>query len=448
LKRTQYQEYKDTGIDWIPRIPEHWELKKLKYVVDYNKHSLRDDTDPDYTFDYIDISSVDLVKGIVKKETMNFETAPSRARRIVHCGDTIISTVRTYLKAIATINEEVTDLIVSTGFVVLTPREKVTNQYLSFYVQSQQFVDSVVANSTGVSYPAINPTALIELPIVFPNPIEQESIAIFLSSKISALDNLITQKEQLLILLEEKRIALITQAVTKGLNPDVKMKPSGIDWLGDIPEHWELKKLKYLCDGVRTGTTPPSAGADYFSDGEINWYTPGDFDSNEVILDEAKKKLRVDAINEGIVKTYPPNTVLIIGIGATLGKVGVSKTESSSNQQINAILTNDLIDPIFLVYILSVQQEILKVFSNATTLGILNQEKTKRFVVPFTHILEQRTICNYIQEKSELINKLEIEVELAIEKLKEYRISLITSAVTGQIDVRDFVQEQENEKIL
>ena len=205
-------EFKYSGIDWIEKIPAHWKTDYLKYRVILNGSTLTDKTDDNYEFKYVDIGSVSFEKGIEKYETMLFKDAPSRARRIVKKDDVIISTVRTYLKAIAIIPDE-KDLIVSTGFAVLTPT-KINSRYLGYVVKSEYFINLVSANSVGVLYPSINSNKLINFMIVIPPDNEQEEIADYLDKKISPIDFLITEKEKLVNKLEEYKTSIIFEYVT------------------------------------------------------------------------------------------------------------------------------------------------------------------------------------------------------------------------------------------
>ncbi len=210
--------FKDSGIPWLGKIPEHWKVKRLKFVSDCNQNSLNESTDPDYTFQYVDISSVDLIKGITNKETFTFEEAPSRARRIAKKGDTIISTVRTYLKAIARIEDEESDLIVSTGFAVISAGSKLNDKFLSYYLQSQSFVETIVSYSKGVSYPAIDAMELINLSMVVPPLDEQEAIVKYLDAELAKTDQLSEQVNKAIEKLKEYRTSLITSAVTGKLD--------------------------------------------------------------------------------------------------------------------------------------------------------------------------------------------------------------------------------------
>ena len=183
--------------------------------------------------------------GIDSTEEMVFEDAPSRVRRIVRDGDTIVSTVRTYLRAIAPIRKPQSNMIVSTGFAVVRPR-KVKPDFMSYALRELGFVEAIVARSVGVSYPAVNASEIGTLSIPLPQVEEQRGIADFLDRETAKLDTLVEKKRALIEKLKEKRTALISRTVTRGLPPGAaraagldshpKLKPSGIDWLGDVPE--------------------------------------------------------------------------------------------------------------------------------------------------------------------------------------------------------------------
>ena len=205
---------KDSGVGWIGQIPAHWELKRIKEVCDINKKTLSEKTSAKYEFDYVDIGSVTYGEREYTKERMTFDVAPSRAKRIVKKGDTIISTVRTYLKAIATIDTEVKDLIVSTGFAVVTPKRTVAEKYCSYFLTSNCLVDEICALSTGVSYPATNATVIGDLFILIPPFEEQVSIGVFLDEKTRKTDRIIKTITDQIEKLKELRKTLINDVVT------------------------------------------------------------------------------------------------------------------------------------------------------------------------------------------------------------------------------------------
>lgn len=430
-----YPAYKESGVPWLGRVPEAWEVKPLKYVSTFNDEALPEATDPELMLNYVDISSVSLVEGIKKIEQVEFEKAPSRARRVVREGDTIVSTVRTYLKAIAPIRNPIDNMIVSTGFAVIRPNQTMNPDFLGYFIQSEGFVGEVVSKSTGVSYPAINPGDLVAIFGVRPPVEEQTAIADFLDKKTAEIDDLIAKKEELLRLLAEQRTALITHAVTKGLNPNAPMKPSGIDWLGDVPEGWEVDKLSRRTTSIVTGTTPPSGGVDYFENGDIDWFSPSDFSDVQLELRDAKKKVRAEVFHETGQRLFPAGSVLLVGIGATLGKVGWSSIPCTSNQQINAICPDRSLEGPFLAYFLLAIREFVRLSSNASTLAILNQEKTGRLDVLVPPLEEQGTILSEIAAQEKKYQEASERVLSAIKYLKEYRTALITNAVTGKIKV-------------
>src|SRR2546422_4590013 len=216
-----YPSYKDSGIEWLGEIPAHWETKRLKYIARLNPEALPEDTDPGMEMVYIDIGGVDSLGRIVERETLTFGAAPSRARRIVRDGDVIVSTVRTYLRAIAAIREPEPGTIVSTGFAVIRPADELTTDFAAYALRAPYFVERVVANSKGVSFPAINESEMATYEIARPPADEQGAIAAFLDRETSRIDALVAKNGRLIELLQEQRTALITGGVTKGLHPNV-----------------------------------------------------------------------------------------------------------------------------------------------------------------------------------------------------------------------------------
>ena len=206
---------KPSCVEWLGDIPVHWSVKKLKFIATYNDESLPDTTDPEKDIQYVDISSVNHVDGITDIELTTFGEAPSRARRIVRNGDVIVSTVRTYLKAIAAVKDPPDNMIVSTGFAVIRAMREINSKYLSFFLLSQKFIDTVVACSKGVSYPAINPSELATISVVFPeNKKEQDSIVNHIERSLNHIDKVSRLNKKAIDLLNEYRSSLITAAVT------------------------------------------------------------------------------------------------------------------------------------------------------------------------------------------------------------------------------------------
>ena len=205
---------KDSGIEWIGMIPDHWELRRIKDVVSVNKDCLGEDTDEAYKFRYIDIGNVSSEGEITLSDELYFYDAPSRARRIVRKGDVIVSTVRTYLRAIARIDFEARDIIASTGFAVLSPKKCMCSSYLAYVIRSSCIIDSICAQSTGVSYPAISSSNLSAIDILFPPLSEQQEIANYLDEKCAKIDAAIENITKQIDASKRLRKAIINEAIS------------------------------------------------------------------------------------------------------------------------------------------------------------------------------------------------------------------------------------------
>jgi type I restriction enzyme S subunit len=209
------EEWKDSGVEWLGLIPEGWEARRLKYVADTNTQTLSETKKDDYLIKYVDISSVSRTEGIIKKEELKFKNAPSRARRKVHDGDVILSTVRTYLRAIVGIENPDENLIVSTGFAVLTPKNAVfTSKYFQYSLFGSYFIENVVRNSNGVNYPAINTSRLGGINVLIPPVDEQNKIVKKLEYAISKVDSIIEKMREKIDLMKEYKNSLIRSLVT------------------------------------------------------------------------------------------------------------------------------------------------------------------------------------------------------------------------------------------
>jgi restriction endonuclease S subunit len=234
----------DRKTPWALSLPVADQLTPLKYEIHINQRVLPESTPPDAIIRYIDISSIDELGRIAEPVELQFDRSPSRARRIPSHGDTLVSTVRTYLRAIAYIDSPPPALVCSTGFAVLTPGRRIDGRFLAYWMRSDPVVDEICARSVGVSYPAVNALELGSLPVPALPLDQQRRIANFLDRKTATIDDLIRKKERQMVLLQEKRQVLVTQAVTRGLDPNVAMKDSGIAWIGQMPRAWKLLPLR------------------------------------------------------------------------------------------------------------------------------------------------------------------------------------------------------------
>jgi restriction endonuclease S subunit len=238
---------KNSGYDWIQEIPNHWRVEPIKYNVEINLKSIPESTPKNRPIRYIDIGSVESDGTVHEPKIMTFGSAPSRARRVISDCDTILSTVRTYLKAIAFFPFAGKDLICSTGFAVLTPGDDIEPKFLYYWVSSSPFVNEIFARSVGVGYPSIKSSYIGRLPCVIPTKDEQRLIIKLLDSEMKQISEIITKRSKLIHLLKLKKHALISYVIARGLVSDVPHRNSGIGWIDSIPMNWTI--LKFLCVG-------------------------------------------------------------------------------------------------------------------------------------------------------------------------------------------------------
>ena len=446
MRYLPYPEYLAATCSGEVGIPSGWEIRRLKFAASCNDEALPETTDPDYEIAYVDISSVDLINGITATEVLNFEEAPSRARRIVRDGDTIVSTVRTYLKAIASIASPPENMIVSTGFAVIRPSSFIDSRFLGYALQNSAFVEEVVARSTGVSYPAINPSALISLSVAYPkDKTEQQHIADFLDWKTGQIDALIAKKQALIEKLKEKRLAVITQAVTKGLDPYVSLRDSHIPWLGKVPKHWDIKRLRFVTEKIEQGWSPQCDNQPAEAEGwgvmKVGCVNGDRFEPSEnkalppelIPLPEYELQPRDILISRA-------NTKELLGSAAIVPDD--VRTKLLLCDKLFRLRTGSGVDEEFLTFCLRTPAARYQYEREATgasgSMQNIGQGTLKNLVVPLPPIDEQKQICRHIKFKTEKLDVLMQQSESAIARLTEYRTALITAATTGQIDVRSW----------
>lgn len=404
----RYEEYKDSDIVGFHQIPYSWSLEKLKYIASCNDEVLPESTEIDRTINYVEIGDVDYVCGITKSTEYNFREAPSRARRITRPNDVIVSTVRTYLKAIAKVTT--TDFIVSTGFAVIRPRH-IDNDYMAYTLLAPPFIEEVMSRSVGVSYPAIKPSSLMDIKICVPPLTEQRSIASFLDAKTKPIDDIIAKREQQIALLEEMKLAIISRAVTKGLNPEAKMKDSGIEWIGEMPERWKLGKLKFFIQ-IRSGDS--ISISDISDEGNYNVYGGGE------VLGHSNK--------------YNVEDCILIGrVGARCGYLTDIQERAWATD--NALILDTAMNKSYCFYLLKAFN--LNSLNTSSAQPLITGTKVRNIIIPIVPSSEQ-AIASYLDTET---TKIDVRIEKRrkqIALLQEYKHALITDAVTGKIDVRGF----------
>ncbi|MBG5921110.1 restriction endonuclease subunit S [Providencia stuartii] len=266
---------------------------------------------------------------------------------------------------------------------------------------------------------------------------EQKAIIGFLEYKTAQIDSLIAKKQTLLDKLSEQSTALISQAVTKGLDPTVSMKDSGVNWLGEVPEHWETWKVTHGFNRIGSGTTPKSDNP-LFYDGNVPWVTTSEL-REDTIFDTSQKVTEEAVAQYSALKLYPKGSLAIAMYGATIGRLGIFGIDATVNQACCVYSQPTVFDTRFVYYWLRMRKPILISLSNGGGQPNLSQDDLKKLWIPIPDICEQQAIVQYLDKKVSQVEKRIEKVCLIIDKLNEYRSALITNAVTGKIDVRNYM---------
>lgn len=426
-KLKPYPKYKPIAYDYISQLPEEWEL--LPNIAIFQERIERG-------FENEELLSVTIAKGVIRQgelDKKDSSTLDKSKYLLVHPNDLVYS-MRFRQGASG---YSIYKGIVSPACTVLKPKkENKINPRFFFYMFRTEFYKNYVARfSYGIADGQI-PLRYVDFKRMYsivPSLAEQNAIVAYLDAKTQQIQDFITKKQKLIQLLEEKKTAVIHRLITQGIQKNKELVETEIKWFDKIPKHWELKKLKFVVSKVKTGTTP-SSRKDYFDKEEFNWFTPSDF-NNQFELISSSKKINFNAVKDGEVSVFPKDSVLMIGIGGTLGKVGIIKENSSSNQQINSITFNTQLLPEYGLYLLDFMGKELLNILDYTTLPILNQLETKRLPFLKPPLQEQKEIVDIIKKISDEITQAITQAQKEIEKLQEYQESLISHLVTGQLQV-------------
>jgi len=428
----KYDSYKDSGVDWLGEIPSHWRVKRVKDFCKVNKETLSENRIFNKEIAYVDIGSVDANYGITTVENMYFSEAPSRARRIVRNGDIIISTVRTYLKAIAYIDKNFTGSIVSTGFATLTPNNGLISKYLYYSVFSNYFIERIIAYSVGVSYPAIDSSFLRCNFVLIAKKEEQIKISNFLDQKTSQIDIKIKLLQEKKESYEELKKSLINETVCHGLYKDVELKESGIEWIGKIPKHWKIERLKDQFSLIPSGIYSFKEEKDYLSTKSIS------INKIEKIEEKITFKKRPSRANmQPIINSvwfaklrFTKKSYLFDDLEEAKKYILSTGFAGLRTKNINSKFVNYYICSEYFLY----QKDST---SHGTTQEAITEPNINQIIFICPPKEEQIQIANYLDNNTLKIDKIVSKINDQIETLKELRKTLINDLITGKVKIQD-----------
>jgi len=430
-----YASYKPSGLEWLGEIPATWITTRVKFLGDLILGLTYSPDDVVRSEGALVLRSSNIQNGKLDLADRVYVNCVIPKKIVTKKNDILICSrngSRALIGKCALLTEEVEGQAFGAFMTVLR------SEYASFlyYVlnsslfnfQSGRFLTSTINQLTTQT--------LGDFEIALPPIEEQQTIVRFLDFKTAQIDALIVKKKALLDKLAEKRTALISLAVTKGLDPNVPMKDSGVEWLGEIPAHWDVWKVTHGFERIGSGTTPKSDNSIYY-DGSIPWVTTSEL-RESIIFDTAQKVTEEAVSSYSALKVYPVGSLAIAMYGATIGRLGMLGIEATFNQACCVFSEPVVFDNKFIYYWLWMRRPVLISLSNGGGQPNLSQDDLKKIRIPIPDLAEQKKIVEFLDKGTARIDEQSRKVNEVISKLQEYRSALVTNAVTGKIDVRGF----------
>lgn len=424
-----YPEYKDSGVPWLGEVPEHWET--LPALAAYRRREVKNTgmverTVLSLSYGRIIVKPPEKLRGLVPE---SFETY-----QIVDPGNIIVRTTdlqndQTSLR----IGHSQHRGIITSAYMCLDTTDRVSNEFGYQFLNAYDLLKIIYGFGSGLRQ-NLDFSDIKRMPVLVPPLSEQAAIVRFLDHADRRIRHYVRAKQKLIKLLEEQKQAIIHRAVTRGLDTNVRLKPSGIDWLGDIPEQWEVRKLHSLFGRHGSGTTP--AGDHYFG-GDVPWVMTGDL--KDGVLTRTKRTVTRKALRDvPALRLYPAGSLLVAMYGATIGKTGILSIEACTNQACCV-----LADPrhhanvAYLQAVVNIARPRLVQESYGGGQPNINAEVVRSLRVPVPPRPEQDSIVIALGDTTKGLDETIDRADREMALLREYRTRLIADVVTGKIDVRE-----------
>ena len=422
VMENRYDRYKDSGIAWIGEIPEHWEVRKGKNIFKLRNSKGNSNAILLAATQKYGMIPQSQIEGVVQvKQNTNLNTF-----KTVHKHDYVIS-LRSFQGGFEISEYEG---VCSPAYQVFYSTIPCCNYFFKYLFKSYGFISQINAFTLGIREGKniqYEDFSLMKLP--FPVLHEQQAIADYLDRRCSEIDDLIALQEEMITKLQSYKQSVITEAVTRGLDKNVPLKDSGIDWIGKIPEHWSRNKIVRLFSIIGSGTTPKSNKEDNYI-GSINWIQSGDI--NGGYIENCKNTISKTVLKEySALKIYKAPFIIVAMYGASVGNISISKIDGCVNQA--CCVMNDTEQNFrYLFYsIISVKNYLIYKAEGGGQPNI-SQDKIKNTWLPIPPLTEQQAIADYLDQRCSEIDELIALKQQKIEKLKEYKKSLIFECVTGK----------------
>lgn len=439
---TRYPAYRDSGVAWLGEVPAEWEITKLKYVAELRSGHTPSRNHPEYwencTIPWVSLADVWQLRNettdyIEDTEEKISELGLANSAAVLLPERTVILS-RTASVGFAGIITR--PMATTQDYVNWTCGPRLIPEYLLYVFRSmREEFDSLTMGSVHrtIYFPDV-----LSFKTPLPSIQEQQAIVDFVRGKVSRIDALLAKKEGLIALLQEKRAALISHAVTKGLDPTAPMMDSGIAWLGDVPAHWETLKLTRVAS-LHSGHTPSRLHPEYWENCTIPWISLGDVwqlrSGRMEYIKETKEKISELGLRNSSAELLPGGTV-ILSRTASVGFSGIMATSMATTQDYANWVCGPRMLPEYLLQVLRCMKQEFDRLTMGSTHQTIYMPDIEAFRVPLPPIEEQQEIIEYARSIQQLSERLEDAIAESIRLAKEYRTTLITAAVTGEIDVR------------
>ena len=411
----RYPEYKESSVEWIGEIPAHWEIAKIKHIATF----ISQKSTPETNTIKISPENIESETGKVLDLYSSYDSTGVKFQ----AGDVLFNKLRVYLSKVVFTEYSGYSL---GEMIVIKPSLQDSGKHLFYLMLSCRFIEYCNSVSEGVKMPRTDVDDILNAQIPLTSDQEQTQIAAFLDHKTGQIDELIRIKERRIELLQEQRTALINQAVTKGLDPNVEMKSSGVEWIGKIPKHWKMEKIKYIATFVSEKSIPETDAIKI---------------SPENVVSETGKVLDFYSSYDAVGVRFQTGDVLFNKLRVYLNKVVFAEYDGYSLGEMIVIRPTSQDTGKYLFYLMLSSRFIE--YCNSISYGVKMPRTAVDDIlntqIPMALDQEQTQIANFLDHKTEQIDDLISTEHQKIELLKEYRQSLISEAVTGKIDVQNEV---------
>ena len=434
----RYPEYKDSGVAWLGKVPSHWTTQRCRFLFEIKKRIAGEEGHDilSITQQGIRVKDIDSNDGQLSQDYSKYQ--------LVYPGDFAMNhmdLLTGYVDVSAVPGVTSPDYRV---FSLRDEQEGVAAYFLYVFQNAykQRILYAYGQGSSQLGRWRLPTDQFNDFSLPCPSPSEQVAIAAFLDRETGKIDVLVGEQEKLIELLKEKRQAVISHAVTKGLEPSVPMKDSGIEWLGEVPAHWRVRRVKDVAN-LESGHTPSKTIPEYWENCDINWVSLNDskkLASSDYIFETAFKISELGMANSSA-RLLPAGAVVFTR-DATIGLSAITMSEMAVSQHLIAWCPSGNIDARYLLRVVDAMREFLDSFTFGATIKTIGMADIKRLVTPLPPLSEQEAIIDFLSQQVATVDALIETSQRAIDLLKERRSSLISAAVTGKIDVRGLVGEE------